>query len=111
MADPASDRAAPAGSAPSTKPQDNVPRGILCMIAATVLFAIAAALAKWQVAIYPIGEVMFFRSLPVAGRSARSFILPVTGLAVFATRRPGAHIARGLSQSISQTFTRHRRSA
>jgi drug/metabolite transporter (DMT)-like permease len=31
--------------------------------------------------------------------------LPVSGLAVFATKRPGAHLARGLSQSISQTFT------
>ena len=32
-------------------------------------------------------------------------ILPISGLAVFATSRPGAHIARGLSQSISQTLT------
>ena len=32
-------------------------------------------------------------------------ILPVTGLSVFATRRPRDHLARGLSQSISQTFT------
>ena len=34
-----------------------------------------------------------------------AFILPVTGLSVFATRRPGMHIGRGLSQSISQTFS------
>ena len=32
-------------------------------------------------------------------------ILPISGLAVFATSRPGAHIARGVSQSISQTLT------
>ena len=90
--------------APKVKPRDNVPRGILCMIAATVLFAITAALAKWLVAIYPIGEVVFFRSffsLVIVG----AFILPSTGLAVFATNRPKAHIARGLSQSISQTFS------
>src|SRR5258705_11435554 len=31
--------------------------------------------------------------------------LPVAGLSAFATRRPRDHIARGLSQSISQTFT------
>jgi drug/metabolite transporter (DMT)-like permease len=31
--------------------------------------------------------------------------LPFTGIAVFATQRPRDHIARGLSQSISQTFT------
>ena len=50
---------------------------------------------------------MFFRSF-FSLLICAAFILPVTGLSVFVTRRPGAHIARGLSQSISQTFTRHR---
>jgi len=83
---------------------DDVPKGILFMILASFLFAVSSAIAKWQVALYPVGEVMFFRS-------AASFIvcaavvLPFTGLSVFATRRPVAHFARGLSQSISQTFT------
>ena len=84
--------------------KDDVPRGILFMIGATVLFALSSAAAKWLVAIYPIGEVMFFRSLSSLVVCA-AIILPVTGLSVFATRRPRAHIARGLSQSISQTFT------
>ncbi len=88
----------------SSKPQDHVPRGILCMIAATVLFAITAALAKWLVATYPVGEVVFFRSF-FSLLICSAFILPVTGLSVFVTRRPGAHVARGLSQSISQTFS------
>ena len=83
---------------------DNVPRGILFMIAATALFSVSNAFAKWLVATYPVGEVMFFRSfsslLVCAG-----FVLPFTGLTVFATRRPRDHIARGLSQSISQTFS------
>lgn len=104
MADPAPNRAAPAGRAPSTKPQDHVPRGILCMVAATVLFAITAALAKWLVATYPVGEVVFFRSFFSLVICA-VFILPVTGFSIFITRRPGAHVARGLSQSISQTFS------
>jgi drug/metabolite transporter (DMT)-like permease len=47
---------------------------------------------------------MFFRSFSSLVVCA-AFLLPVTGLAVFATRRPRDHIARGLSQSISQTFT------
>ena len=47
---------------------------------------------------------MFFRSFFSLVICA-AFILPVTGLSVFATQRPGAHIARGLSQSISQTFS------
>lgn len=83
---------------------DNVPRGIFFMIAATFLFAVSSAVAKWQVEIYPVGEVMFFRSLSSLVICA-VFILPVTGLSVFATQIPGAHVARGLSQSISQTFT------
>lgn len=86
------------------KPTDNVPKGILYMIAATIFFALSSAIAKWQVAIYPVGEVMFFRSFSSLV-VAFLFMLPVTGLSVFATQRPGAHIARGLSQSISQTFT------
>jgi drug/metabolite transporter (DMT)-like permease len=84
--------------------KDHVPRGILCMVVATVMFAAAAAFAKWQVAIYPVGEVMFLRSLSGLVVCA-AFMLPVTGFSVFATQRPRDHIARGLSQSISQTLS------
>jgi drug/metabolite transporter (DMT)-like permease len=84
--------------------KDDVPRGILYMIGATVLLALSSAIAKWQVAVYPVGEVMFFRSFSSLVVCA-VVILPITGLSVFATRRPRDHIARGLSQSISQTFT------
>jgi len=87
-----------------SKPGDDVPRGILFMIGATVMFALSSTAAKWQVAIYPVGEVMFFRSLSSLVVCA-VVVLPITGLAVFATRRPRDHLARGLSQSISQTFT------
>ena len=86
------------------KPTDNVPVGILWMIGATVQLAIAAAVAKWQTEFYPVGEVMFIRSLSGLVVCA-ALILPMSGLAVFATKRPGAHIARGLSQAISQTLT------
>jgi drug/metabolite transporter (DMT)-like permease len=80
---------------------DDVPRGILCMLAATILFSGASAASKWLVGIYPVGEVLCLRSLAsfVAGAS---IILPVSGLSVFATHRPRDHLARGLSQSISQ---------
>jgi drug/metabolite transporter (DMT)-like permease len=74
------------------------------MIGATVLFSVSSGFAKWQVAIYPVGEVMFFRSFSSLVICA-AFILPFTGFSVFATRRPRDHIARGLSQSISQTFS------
>jgi drug/metabolite transporter (DMT)-like permease len=104
------DGATPAGRQPgplvanAMKPKDNIPRGIYFMIAATVMFALSSAIAKLQVAIYPVGEVMFFRSFSSLVVCA-AFLLPVTGLSVFVTRRPRDHIARGLSQSISQTFT------
>ena len=86
------------------KQSDDIPRGIACMVVATVLFSASSAFAKWQVALYPVGEVMFMRSFPSLVVCA-AFILPFTGLSVFATRRPRDHIARGLSQSISQTFS------
>ena len=86
------------------KPADNVLLGIAYMIAATVLFAGTAALAKLMAAIYPVGEVMFFRSFTSLVVCA-AFVLPLTGFSVFATKRPRDHLARGVSQSISQTFT------
>jgi len=89
----------------STAGRDNhVVRGIMFMIGATVMFAISNALSKWVVAIYPVGEVMFSRSLTSLIVCA-TFMLPVTGLSVFATKRVRDHLARGLSQAISQTFT------
>lgn len=99
----------PTGGAPRsagayTKPLDNVPAGIFYMVLASFLFAVSSAIAKWQVAVYPVGEVMFFRSASSLLVCA-AVVLPFTGFAVFATKRPGAHIARGISQSISQTFT------
>jgi drug/metabolite transporter (DMT)-like permease len=83
---------------------DHVPRGILCMVIATVLFSVAFALSKWQVALYPPGEVVFLRSLSSLIVAA-AVMLPVTGFSVFATQRPRDHIARGLSQAVSQTLT------
>jgi len=93
-----------APSTPASKRTENVPLGILCMVIATLVCSIAFALSKWQVAIYPPGEVVFLRSLSSLIVAA-AVMLPVTGFSVFATRRPRDHIARGLSQSISQTLT------
>lgn len=89
---------------PTASRNNDVVRGIMFMIGATVMFAVSNALSKWVVAIYPVGEVMFARSISSLMVCA-AFMLPVTGLSVFATRRVRDHIARGLSQSISQTFT------
>jgi drug/metabolite transporter (DMT)-like permease len=80
---------------------EDVPRGIVFMVVATVLFAGASAASKWLVAIYPVGEVLFLRSFS-SFIACAIVMLPATGLSVFATRRPLDHVARGLSQSISQ---------
>ena len=80
---------------------EDVPRAILMMIVATALFAGASAASKWLVGEYPIGEVLFMRSLSslIAGAA---IILPVSGFSVYATTRPRDHLLRGMSQSISQ---------
>jgi drug/metabolite transporter (DMT)-like permease len=100
----AGDSAAAHSATAPPKRVDNVVLGIAFMIGATVLFAGTTALAKWMAAIYPVGEVMFFRSFSSFAVYA-VFVLPFTGFSVFATKRPRDHLARGISQSISQTFT------
>jgi drug/metabolite transporter (DMT)-like permease len=91
------------GQAGGTR-DNRVVRGIMFMIGATVMFAISNAISKWVVATYPVGEVMFARSLSSL-IVCSAFMLPATGLAVFATKRLRDHLARGLSQAVSQTFT------
>jgi drug/metabolite transporter (DMT)-like permease len=92
-----------ASSAPALA-GDNVPLGIACMTGATLMFAASSAIMKFEVARYPLGEVMAARSLSSLVVCAAA-VLPTVGLEAFATRRPGAHVARGLSQAVSQTFT------
>jgi drug/metabolite transporter (DMT)-like permease len=74
------------------------------MIAATAAFAITHALSKWLVATYPVGQIMFSRSL-VGIAVCAAVLLPAIGPSAFSTKRPAAHIMRGLSQSLSQTFS------
>src|SRR3974390_2245837 len=93
----------PPAPARAAAKHDNVPKGLLYMVLATVMLAASNAIAKWQVATYPVGEVMFFRSL-FSFLVCAAVILPFTGLSVLATRRPPDHLARGPSQAISQTF-------
>ncbi|MFN3889783.1 MAG: DMT family transporter [Beijerinckiaceae bacterium] len=86
------------------KRTDNVPLGIAFMIGATILFAISNAIAKWGSEIYPPGEVIFFRSYATL-LIVMVFVISRRGLDVYRTSIPVAHLARGLSQSISQFFT------
>ncbi len=83
---------------------DDIPRGIMAMIGATLCFALSSAFSKYQVALHPVGQVMFLRSLTSLVVCA-VFVLPFTGLAVFRTNRVKAHVVRGFVQSVSQTFS------
>jgi drug/metabolite transporter (DMT)-like permease len=96
--EPAADQAMPQAAR-----RDQIPLAIVYMVSAGVVFAGSSAVSKWLVATIPIGEVLFTRA--VFGLLACSlFILPASGLAVFYTRRPGAHVIRGVSQTCSQSL-------
>jgi drug/metabolite transporter (DMT)-like permease len=58
------------------------------------------ALVKWEVALYPLGEVAFFRTL-FGLIPLYLIILPRTGLVVFRTHRLGGHVKRAVSQFCS----------
>jgi drug/metabolite transporter (DMT)-like permease len=83
--------------------QEQIPLGILFMIASTIVFAASSAMTKWLVATYPPGEVLFTRAIGSLLICA-VIILPRTGLAVFRTRRLHHHVMRTFTQSVSQTF-------
>jgi drug/metabolite transporter (DMT)-like permease len=81
----------------------HVPLGILYMLGATVTFAGSSAAAKWLVATYPVGEVLFLRQVGSLAICAL-FVLPFSGLTVFRTGRLGAHGTRALAQGVAQTL-------
>ena len=97
-----------AGTGPDAKAAarpriENIPLAIFYMIASGAVFNCANAASKWLVASYPLGEVLFSRSL-VALLTMAVFILPATGLAVYRTRLLPAHAMRATSQVGSQTM-------
>jgi drug/metabolite transporter (DMT)-like permease len=83
--------------------REHIPLAIFLMVSAGAIFSFSSAASKWLVQTYPVGEVLFSRvfvSLVVFS----AFALPTTGLAVFRTRRPGAHMLRSMSQFTSQSL-------
>ncbi len=87
---------------PQAARRNQIPRGILYMVLSTVMFAGGNAIVKWEVALYPVGEVAFFRSL-FAFTAVALLILPRAGWGVLRTRRYREHLQRGLSQFGSMT--------
>ena len=82
--------------------RNQIPLGILYMVASTVMFGGVNAIVKWELATYPVGEVAFFRSL-FAFATVALLILPRHGWGVLRTRRYREHLQRGLSQFGSMT--------
>jgi drug/metabolite transporter (DMT)-like permease len=82
--------------------REHIPLGILYMVGATIVFSASSACSKWLVARYPVGEVLFTRSV-VSLIACAAVILPTTGLVVFRTDRLRHHVARSFSQFISQS--------
>jgi drug/metabolite transporter (DMT)-like permease len=80
--------------------RDQIPLGILYMVASSLLFAVVNAVVKWLIATYPVGEIAFLRSL-FALVPCYVMILPRTGLAVLRTNRLRDHLKRALSQFCS----------
>src|SRR5262245_25592727 len=83
--------------------QERIPLAILYMVGAGMVFACSSAASKWLVETYPVGEVLFTRTI-IGLLACSLFILPTFGLAVFRTARPGAHLIRGVSQACSQSL-------
>ena len=83
--------------------RDQVLSGIFYMIASTIMFSAVNALVKWEVALYPVDEVAFFRSA-FAIIPCLLIVLPKRGLAgVVRTERFGGHLRRAVSQLCSMT--------
>ncbi len=96
------------GTEPDVKPalsqrREHIPLAIFYMVASGVVFTCSSAASKWLVAIYPVGEVLFSRTL-VALVLVAAFILPSAGFAIFRTQRIGAHALRASSQALSQSM-------
>jgi drug/metabolite transporter (DMT)-like permease len=82
--------------------RDEIRRGIFYMLAAVFLFAGINTLVKWQVARYPLGEVVFLRCF-FALLSSSIVVMAQGGLPLLRTRRIGGHIGRSILQFTSMT--------
>ncbi len=91
---------------PAPKPparREHIPLAIFLMVSAGLIFSFSSAASKWLVQTYPVGEVLFSRVF-VSLIAFSAFALPTSGLSVLHTKRPGAHVLRGVSQFTSQTL-------
>ncbi|MGQ0663349.1 MAG: DMT family transporter [Pseudomonadota bacterium] len=80
-----------------TPSRDDIWRGIRYMVAAVVLFSVVSVLIKWLVAVYPVTEVVFFRSV-FALLPCLVLVMTHGGISALRTERLGLHALRSLMQ-------------
>ncbi len=82
--------------------RSDIKRGIAYMVGAVFVFALLNAAIKWQVARYPVGEVIFIRCLFAL---IPCFVLVTIsgGIRVLHTRRLGWHVSRAMLQFVSMS--------
>jgi drug/metabolite transporter (DMT)-like permease len=82
--------------------RNRIPLGILYMVASTAVFSSVNTIVKWELALYPVGEVAVFRAF-FAFVVVALIVLPRSGWAVLRTSRYREHLQRGVSQFGSMT--------
>jgi|GEM_PF-1120435 len=82
--------------------REDIQRGIVYVLLAVFTFSAVNALIKWLSAVYPVTELVFFRSVFAL---APTFALVAThgGISQLRTRRFGEHLARAFIQFLSMT--------
>jgi len=80
--------------------REEVRRGILYMILSVAVFAVVNALVKYQEAVYPVSQVVFFRSI-FALLFSCVLVMRDGGFSILRTHRIVEHVGRGTLQFIS----------
>ncbi|MBI4184230.1 MAG: DMT family transporter [Proteobacteria bacterium] len=80
--------------------REEIRRGIALMVVNVFIFAVVNALIKWQVVLYPVTEIIFFRCL-FALIPCAVMVMASGGWSSLRTRRFGAHVGRGALHVLS----------
>ncbi len=92
--------AAPRRFAMPVPSRDEIRSGILYMIAAVLIFALINAGIKWEAARYPLGQLIFLRSL-FSLVPCLALVSANGGWQTLRTHRLSEHVGRGVMQFIS----------
>src|SRR5215467_2359582 len=80
--------------------REEVRRGIFYMILAVAVFSVVNALVKYEEAVYPVPQVIFFRSI-FALLFSCGLVVREGGVSILRTHRLTEHIGRGTLQFVS----------